>query len=158
MTTNTRPDIRSLRSTIDHALVGEDLHSFIRGLFPICRSITGDGVRETMQHIGNRVPLEVYEVPSGTAVLDWTVPKEWNISDAYIRRPDGRRMIDFQESNLHVVSYSVPIQARLRLDQLRDHIHTLPEHPDWIPYRTSYYTEDWGFCATQRAAWVCGST
>jgi aminopeptidase-like protein len=129
--------------------VGESMHTFIRELFPICRSITGDGVRETLASVGSRIPLEVYEVPSGTGVLDWTVPDEWNITDAYIAK-DGRRVVDFQDSNLHVVSYSEPLHAVMALAELRPHLHTLPEHPDWIPYRTSYYSRTWGFCLSQR--------
>jgi len=126
------------------------MHAFIADLFPICRSITGDGVRETIGSIGRRIPLDVSEVPSGTPVLDWTVPREWNIRDAYVAHPSGKRIIDFKASNLHVVSYSIPFRGRLDLGSLREHLHTLPEHPDWIPYRTSYYSESWGFCLSQR--------
>jgi aminopeptidase-like protein len=126
--------------------IGEDLHQFAASLFPICRSITGAGIRQTLAMIQSRIPLEIQEVPSGTVVFDWTVPKEWNIRDAYIKAPDGRRVVDFQQSNLHVVNYSTPVQASLPLDQLKTHLFTIPEHPEWIPYRTSYYKEDWGFC------------
>lgn len=126
--------------------VGEDLHQFAASLFPICRSITGDGVRQTLAMIQEKIPLLIREVPSGTAVFDWTIPKEWNIRDAYIKAPDGRRVVDFQQSNLHVVNYSTPIHATMPLDELRAHLFTIPEHPDWVPYRTSYYKEDWGFC------------
>jgi aminopeptidase-like protein len=129
--------------------VGESMHAFMRELFPICRSITGDGVRDTLEAVGRRIPLELHEVPSGTAVLDWTVPDEWNISDAYVAK-DGRRIVDFQESNLHVVSYSEPLRASMPLAELRPHLHALPEHPEWIPYRTSYYSRSWGFCLAQR--------
>jgi aminopeptidase-like protein len=129
--------------------VGESMHTFMRELFPICRSITGDGVRETLAAVGRRVPLELHEVPSGTEVLDWTVPEEWNIEDAYIAK-DGRRVVDFRESNLHVVSYSEPVRAVMPLTELRQHLHALPEHPEWIPYRTSYYSRAWGFCLSQR--------
>ena len=129
--------------------VGDSMHAFMRELFPICRSITGDGVRDTLEAVGRRIPLELNEVPSGTAVLDWTVPDEWNISDAYIAK-DGRRVVDFQESNLHVVSYSEPLRASMSLAELRPHLHALPEHPEWIPYRTSYYSRTWGFCLAQR--------
>ncbi len=128
------------------ASIGEDLHKFAAALFPICRSITGDGVRKTLAMIRERIPLQIREVPSGTKVFDWTVPKEWNIRDAYIKASDGRRVVDFQQSNLHVVNYSTPVHATLPLDELRTHLFTNPEHPDWIPYRTSYYKEDWGFC------------
>ena len=129
--------------------VGESMHAFMRELFPMCRSITGDGVRETLAAVGRRIPLELHEVPSGTPVLDWTVPDEWNIEDAYIAK-DGRRVVDFRESNLHVVNYSEPVRAVMPLDELRPHLHTLPEHPEWIPYRTSYYSRTWGFCLSQR--------
>ena len=128
---------------------GESMHAFMRELFPICRSITGEGVRETLTAVGRRIPLELHEVPTGTGVLDWIVPNEWNITDAYIAK-DGHRMVDFRESNLHVVSYSQPIRAVMPLSELRPHLHTLPDHPDWIPYRTSYYAPSWGFCLTQR--------
>jgi aminopeptidase-like protein len=129
--------------------LGESMHAFMRELFPICRSITGEGVRETLASVGRRIPLELHEVPSGTRVLDWTVPDEWNIEDAYIAE-DGRRVVDFRKSNLHVVSYSEPVRAAMRLADLRPHLHTLPEHPEWIPYRTSYYSRTWGFCLSQR--------
>jgi aminopeptidase-like protein len=124
---------------------GARMHELMAELFPICRSITGDGVRETLRIVGERVPLEVREVPSGTEVLDWTVPEEWNIDDAYVAL-DGTRLVDFRDSNLHVVSYSEPVQARMALDELRPHLHTHAERSDWIPYRTSYYTRAWGFC------------
>jgi aminopeptidase-like protein len=129
--------------------VGESMHAFMRELFPICRSITGDGVRETLAAVGRRIPLELHEVPSGTEVLDWTVPDEWNIREAYIAK-DGNRVVDFRESNLHVVSYSEPVTAVMSLAELRPHLHTLPEHPEWVPYRTSYYSRTWGFCLSQR--------
>ncbi len=126
------------------------MHSFIADLFPICRSITGEGVRETIRRIGRRIPLDVSQVPSGTPVLDWIVPREWNIRDAYVADASGKRIIDFRESNLHVVSYSVPFRGRLDLDRLREHTYTVPDHPEWIPYRTSYYSESWGLCLSQR--------
>jgi aminopeptidase-like protein len=129
--------------------MGESMHAFMRELFPICRSITGDGVRETLAAVGRRIPLEVHEVPSGTSVLDWTVPDEWNIEDAYIAK-DGQRVVDFQESNLHIVNYSEPVRGVMPLAELREHLHTLPEHPEWVPYRTSYYSRAWGFCLSQR--------
>jgi aminopeptidase-like protein len=126
--------------------VGEELHRFAADLYPICRSITGDGIRRTLSVIQSRIPLEMFEVPTGARVFDWTVPKEWNIRDAYIARPGGKRLIDFQQCNLHVMNYSVPIRATMPLGELRPHLFTLPEDPDWIPYRTSYYKEAWGFC------------
>ncbi|MGB7265924.1 MAG: DUF4910 domain-containing protein [Terracidiphilus sp.] len=126
--------------------LGEEMHRFASELYPICRSITGDGIRRTLAKIRERIPLVISEIPSGTTVFDWTVPKEWNIRDAYIKNSRGERVIDFQQHNLHVMSYSVPVRARLSLAELRPHLHSLPNHPDWIPYRTSYYREDWGFC------------
>jgi aminopeptidase-like protein len=126
--------------------LGSEMLRFMRELFPICRSITGDGLRETLRRIADRIPLEIHEVPSGTQVLDWTVPKEWNIRSAYIADSTGRRVVDFDDHNLHVVSYSVPVHVRLSLAELKNHIYTLPDHPTWIPYRTSYYSETWGFC------------
>jgi aminopeptidase-like protein len=125
---------------------GEALYNFAAELYPICRSITGDGNRRTLNLIRQQIPLRMVEAPSGTRVLDWTIPKEWNIRDAYIRRPDGDRIVDFRESNLHVLSYSTPVRATMPLAELKHHLHTLPDHPDWIPYRTSYYQESWGFC------------
>jgi aminopeptidase-like protein len=128
--------------------VGAEMHELIAALYPLCRSITGDGVRATLHGIGQRIPLDLHEVPTGTPVLDWTVPREWNVRDAWVKNAHGERVIDFRASNLHLVSYSVPVRARMRLAELRPRLHTLPEHPDWIPYRTSYYREDWGFCLT----------
>lgn len=118
----------------------------IRELYPICRSITGDGFRQTLRRLGDFIPIQLSEVASGTRVFDWTVPKEWNIRDAWIADASGRRVVDFRASSLHVVNYSVPVRARMSLAELRPKLHTLPDHPDWIPYRTSYYAEDWGFC------------
>ncbi|SEF31194.1 aminopeptidase-like domain-containing protein [Amycolatopsis pretoriensis] len=128
---------------------GEELHALVERLYPICRSITGDGVRQTLDIIGEHIPLERHEVPTGTAVLDWTIPQEWNIRDAYVASPSGERVIDFQESNLHVVGYSVPVRQRMPLSELREHLHTLPDQPSWVPYRTSYYAPAWGFCLAQ---------
>jgi aminopeptidase-like protein len=130
---------------------GDDLMALIARLYPICRSITGDGVRRTLEILSEQIDLDVHEVPSGTRVLDWTVPPEWNIRDAYVADSSGRRVIDFRASNLHVVSYSVPVRRTMTLDELRPHLHTLPDQPDLVPYRTSYYTEDWGFCLAHAA-------
>jgi aminopeptidase-like protein len=130
--------------------VGAAMYDLMETLYPICRSITGQGVRKTLAILGRCIPIEVTEIPTGRPVLDWTVPKEWNIRDAYIKDAAGRRVVDFRKSNLHVVSYSVPVRARMTLAQLRSHLHTLPEQPDWIPYRTSYYSEQWGFCLRHR--------
>lgn len=130
--------------------VGTELYALIQELYPICRSITGDGFRKTMRILQRYAPLQIYEVPTGTQVFDWTVPKEWNIRDAWVKDAGGRKVIDFQESNLHIVSYSLPVHEIMPLERLRPHLFTLPEHPDWIPYKTSYYTENWGFCLRHR--------
>ncbi|MGZ9083208.1 MAG: DUF4910 domain-containing protein [Rhodoplanes sp.] len=130
--------------------LGARLYARVAELYPICRSITGEGVRETLRRLQALIPLEIHEVPSGTAVFDWTVPREWNIRDAYVADSRGTRVIDFRRHNLHVVSYSVPVRARMRLAELRTHLHSDPAHPDWIPYRTSYYAETWGFCLPHR--------
>jgi aminopeptidase-like protein len=130
------------------AEIGNELHSFAAELFPICRSITGEGTRRTLALIQSRIPLEISEVPTGASVFDWTVPKEWNIRDAYIKDGRGQKVVDFQQSNLHVLNYSVPVRAKMSLGELKPHLFTVPEHPDWIPYRTSYYQENWGFCMT----------
>jgi aminopeptidase-like protein len=126
--------------------VGHGMHDLISDLYPICRSITGEGVRQTLGVIQQHIPLSIHEVPTGTAVFDWDVPKEWNIQDAYIKNAQGERIIDFKQSNLHVVNYSIPVHRKMPLDELKEHLFTLPDHPDWIPYRTSYYKESWGFC------------
>jgi aminopeptidase-like protein len=127
-------------------MIGTQMHSLIKRLYPICRSITGNGVRETLAILREQIPLEVYEVPTGTQVFDWTVPREWNIRDAWIKNAAGDRLVDFQKLNLHVVSYSTPVQRRMKFAELRDHLFTVPDHADWVPYRTSYYKETWGFC------------
>jgi len=125
---------------------GEAMHALVRELFPLPRSITGNGLRATLSRLGKVVPLEIAEIPSGTKVFDWTVPDEWSFEEAYIENEQGHRIVDSRNSNLHVVGYSVPVDTTLTLDELKPHLHTLPEHPDWIPYRTSYYTRTWGFC------------
>lgn len=143
-------DFAQLRAALDPATVGPAIHALMRELYPICRSITGDGFRQTLARLKEEVPLEVHEVPSGTKVFDWTVPREWNIRDAYVKNSSGDRVIDFRRHNLHVVNYSVPVQGKMSLAQLRPHLHTLPDQPDLIPYRTSYYKEAWGFCLPHR--------
>jgi aminopeptidase-like protein len=125
---------------------GQKIYQLIEELYPICRSITGDGFRQTLRIMGQHIPLDVREVPSGTQVLDWTIPKEWNIRDAYIRNSAGEKIVDFKKLNLHVLNYSVPIRGKMRLDELKQHLFSLPDYPEWIPYRTSYYKENWGFC------------
>lgn len=126
------------------------MHRFMGDLYPLCRSITGDGVRKTLNRVARLIPLSVHEVPTGTPVFDWTVPREWNIRDAYVKNARGEKVIDFKKCNLHVLNYSRPVRAKMPLSELRAHLFTLPEHPDWIPYRTSYYADRWGFCVSQR--------
>jgi len=131
--------------------LGQEMFGLIAELYPICRSITGNGLRETLRRLQRVVPLTMHEVPTGTQVFDWTIPNEWNIRDAYVKDPTGTRVIDFQQCNLHIVNYSVPVRGQMSLEDLKPHLFTLPEHPEWIPYRTSYYKESWGFCLSHRA-------
>lgn len=144
------PAIVGTNLDLDSPELGSRLHAFVAELFPICSSITGNGLREILRRIGQRIPLQIHEVPTGTQVFDWTVPREWNIRDAYVRNSRGEKVIDFKNSNLHVVNYSIPVKAKLSLSELKDHLHAMPDRPDWIPYRTSYYRESWGFCLSQR--------
>ncbi|HEY1308750.1 MAG TPA: DUF4910 domain-containing protein [Vicinamibacterales bacterium] len=130
--------------------IGVSLHALVDRLYPICRSITGDGVRQTLSILGQYVPIAITEVPSGSAVFDWTIPKEWNIRDAYIKNARGERLVDFRASNLHVLNYSAPVHRTVPLSELRQHLFQDAAHPDTIPYRTSYYSENWGFCITRR--------
>jgi len=126
--------------------IGHEMFQLMKELFPICRSITGNGVRQTLNIIKKFIPIETIEIPSGTIVFDWTIPKEWNILDAYVTDPNGEKIIDFHKSNLHVLNYSIPINKKIPLVELKKHIHTIPKKPDVIPYVTSYYSENWGFC------------
>lgn len=135
---------------LDGATIGEDIYALASEIFPLARSITGNGVRETLRLLGRHIGLVMHEIPTGTQVFDWIVPREWNIRDAYIKSPSGERVVDFRRSNLHVLNYSVPVHARMPLEQLKAHIFTLSEQPDLIPYRTSYYAEQWGFCMPHR--------
>lgn len=131
--------------------IGEEMYSFVKELFPICRSITGNGVRQTLNIIKRELPeLTIHEVPSGTEVFDWTVPKEWNIRGGYIETIDHKKVIDFKDCNLHVMGYSLPIDEVLTRDELMDMVYTIPEQPDVIPYVTSYYKERRGFCMTEK--------
>ena len=131
-------------------MAGKEMYELAERLFPICRSITGDGFRQSLGIIREQVPeMQVFEVPSGTEVFDWTVPKEWNIRGGWIRRKNGETVIDFRDSNLHVLGYSVPIHQMVSREELLEHVYTQPEQPNWIPYVTSYYKERWGFCMTE---------
>jgi aminopeptidase-like protein len=129
---------------------GETMMALIKELYPICRSITGNGFRQSLAILARYMPLQTHEIPSGTPVLDWTVPKEWNVRCAYIETLDGRRVVDFADSNLHIVQYSRPIDRIVSVEELQEHLHSLPETPDWIPYRTAYYADTWGFCLAHR--------
>jgi aminopeptidase-like protein len=142
-------NVSDFNSVPDLNDIGYEMYRLITELYPICRSITGNGVRETLQVLKKHISIEVHNVPSGTQVFDWTVPREWNIRDAYVKNSRGERVIDFRKSNLHVLNYSVPINRRMSLAELRPHLFTLPNYPDWVPYRTSYYNENWGFCLSQ---------
>jgi aminopeptidase-like protein len=131
---------------IDLKKEGTSMYGLISELYPICRSITGYGVRQTLNILQKHIPLNIYEVPSGTKAFDWEVPREWNIRDAYIKNSKGKKIIDFNKSNLHVLNYSIPVNKKVSLGELKKHVYTLPDRPQWIPYRTSYYQENWGFC------------
>jgi aminopeptidase-like protein len=130
--------------------IGEEIFTLAAKLYPICRSITGDGVRETLREIGTHIGLHVREVATGTPVFDWTIPREWNIRDAYIKDARGEKIVDFTRSNLHVMSYSIPVRKRVSLAELKKHVYTLPDQPELTPYRTSYYAENWAFCMPHR--------
>jgi aminopeptidase-like protein len=130
--------------------IGAEAYELMRRLWPLCRSLTGGGVRATFEVLQEHIPLQLTEIASGTKLFDWTVPDEWNIRDAYIATPDGTRVVDFRRCNLHVVSYSEPVRTRMSLQDLRDRLHTLPDQPDVVPYRTSYYDRTWGFCLSDR--------
>lgn len=131
--------------------VGKRMYDLAERLFPICRSITGNGFRESLEIIREVLPeIQVTEVPSGTQVFDWTVPKEWNIRGGWIRRKSGETIVDFKDSNLHVMGYSLPVHATVSREELLEHVYTMPEQPEWIPYVTSYYKERWGFCMSEK--------
>lgn len=144
VTTQVKPPLAEIQSMQP----GEEMYQLVTRLYPICRSITGNGVRQTLQILQEYISLDIREVPTGTQVFDWTVPKEWNIRDAWIKDPSGKVIMDFKDHNLHVLNYSTPVHKIVSLDELRPHLFSLPDKPDWIPYRTSYYNENWGFCLT----------
>jgi aminopeptidase-like protein len=137
--------------TFNFELAGQEMHTLMAQLYPLCRSITGDGLRQSLRLLQPVAPLEIREVPSGTPVLDWTVPREWNVRDAWIKNPRGEKVVDFQAHSLHLLNYSIPVHCKIPLAELKPHLYSLPEHPDWIPYRTSYYAENWGFCLAHHA-------
>jgi aminopeptidase-like protein len=143
-------DLRGGAPAGEVAALGESMHADMARMYPLCRSLSGDGVRATLDILEETLSLERREVPSGTRAFDWTVNDEWNVRDAYIADRQGRRVIDFREHNLHLVSYSIPVRARMTLEELRPHLHSLPDRPDWIPYRTTYYNRTWGFCLPHR--------
>jgi aminopeptidase-like protein len=133
-------------NTIDYKKSGTGMYELISELYPFCRSITGNGVRQTLSSVQKHIPVEIHEVPSGTKAFDWEVPREWNINDAYIKNSKGEKIVDFKKSNLHVLNYSIPVNEKVNPEELKKHVFTLPDRPEWIPYRTSYYQENWGFC------------
>jgi aminopeptidase-like protein len=135
-----------LDSHINTEQVGKEMFQLVSELYPICRSITGNGTRETLRIIRRVVPLKIHEVATGTQVFDWQVPKEWNIRDAYVKNAKGEKVIDFKESSLHVLNYSLPVHSKMGLSELKEHLFSIPDQPEWIPYRTSYYKPNWGFC------------
>jgi aminopeptidase-like protein len=144
VTTALAPDARQSED------IGRESYELMRRLYPHCRSLTGDGVRATFDVLSEQIPIARTQIPSGTKVFDWIVPDEWNLRDAYVADADGTRVIDYRRSTLHVVSYSEPVRTRLTLDELRERLHTLPEQPNVIPYRTAYYERTWGFCLSHR--------
>lgn len=132
---------------MDINIAGKKMYELLEKLFPVCRSITGDGVRQTLNIIKKHLPeLNIYEIPTGEKCFDWVIPQEWNIKDAYVKDENGKKIIDFNKNNLHLVNYSIPVQKKLTLEQLDKHLYSLPDQPDAIPYVTSYYKPLWGFC------------
>jgi len=134
----------------DLRTAGREMRAWMAEVFPLCRSITGSGLRLTLESLASFLPLKLTEVPTGERVFDWAIPREWEIREAWIRDAEGGKVIDFRDHNLHVVNYSMPVRARLTLAELKRCVHTLPDHPDWIPYRTAYYKDAWGFCMPHR--------
>ena len=139
-------DLTALLQDLESDALGAEIHAFAERAYPICRSITGDGVRETLRLLGEIAPVEIHEVPTGTPVFDWAVPREWNFREAWIKNARGEKVIDATRHNLHLLNYSVPIHRKMPLAELQEHLHSLPDKPDLIPYRTSYYVDRWGFC------------
>lgn len=133
-----------------HKIMEKQLEKYFDALWPLCRSITGKGLRDSFKILQEVIPFELTEVPTGTSVLDWKIPKEWNINDAYIITPQGDKIAWFKQNNLHLINYSIPVNKKMTLEELKPHLHTLPSKPDAIPYLTTYYKETWGFCLTQK--------
>ena len=139
--------MRLLRDSSD---IGYETHEFAKEIWPLNRSLTGEGVRKTLEQIKAHLPkLEIKSVPSGTAVFDWIIPKEWSVNEAYIVTPNGEKICDFKTNNLHLLGYSTPFDGKVSLKELKEHLYTLPDQPEAIPYITSYYKERWGFCLSQ---------
>ena len=129
-------------------MMEKQLEQYFDALWPICRSISGNGLRHSFKILQEIIPFELIEVPTGTVVLDWKIPKEWNINDAYIITPNGKKIAEFKINNLHLINYSIPVNKTMSWEELKPHLHTLPNKPDAIPYLTTYYKETWGFCLT----------
>jgi aminopeptidase-like protein len=142
--------ISELKSLLQPHDIGQEMYRLIAELYPICRSITGNGVRQTLRILQGLIPLDIHEVPTGSQMFDWTVPREWNIRDAYIKTVQGEKIVDFAQSNLHVLNYSTPVKKHISFEALKEHLFTLPDYPEWIPYRTSYYKDNWGFCISHK--------
>jgi aminopeptidase-like protein len=141
--------IRQLLDELDPQTLGAEMHAVLRELYPICRSITGEGLRRSLRMLQRIAPLELHEVPTGTPVFDWVVPREWNLRAAQLIGPDGQVVVDAEQLNLHVLNYSIPFRGKVQLEELDRHLHSLPQQPSLVPYRTSYYKDDWGFCLSQ---------
>jgi aminopeptidase-like protein len=139
-------EVRLRLEALDALALGDEMHGAIRELYPICRSITGDGLRRSLRILQRIAPLTLHEVKTGTPAFDWVVPREWNLKQARLVGPDGAVVVDAARLNLHVLGYSIPFRGRLSLHELQPHLHSLPEQPSLVPYRTSYYQDDWGFC------------
>lgn len=142
--------LETLRAQCDRDAAGAWMYDRVKEWYPLCRSITGNGLRDTLRAMGKHAPIDLHEVATGTPVFDWTIPNEWNVREAWVRDTQGNTVVDFQHHNLHLLGYSAPFQGMVSREELLDHCFTLPDHPDWIPYRTSYYQERWGFCLTQK--------
>lgn len=139
-------ELRAFDAALDARALGDELHGWVRELYPICRSIAGEGLRRSLRMLRAIAPIELREVPSGKRVFDWVVPREWTLRSARLRGPDGELVVDADRLNLHVLNYSQPFRGKVSLEALQEHLHSIPEQPDVVPYRTSYYKEAWGFC------------